>query len=228
MKAAVYHFTDKSTKRPKIYRDQLKSLTDFAASIGFEDVDIYCDRSLRRAERTEFDRFLTFSDRYDALITKDFYHISVNTGKCVSLLQQFKRDGIRVYTMENGEFTWADPAFDKPLKVASYCCRLGPCSELKHTIAIQTEILNLFVNKKTKWTIVDQFADDSLQIRGDQQIQLNDLVNNKEKYDLLLVHNISSFHYRTARMCKLREKLKLDIYSLQEGFLEYKSPLIEY
>ena len=45
-KAAIYHFTDKSTHRPKIYQDQLKALEAYAVSVGLEVAAIYCDMSL--------------------------------------------------------------------------------------------------------------------------------------------------------------------------------------
>ena len=90
-KAAIYHFTDKSAHRPKIYRDQLNALKAYAASVGFDVVDVFCDMSLKRFERTEFDRFLSCSEQYDALITKDFYHISRVFARSLALLECVNR-----------------------------------------------------------------------------------------------------------------------------------------
>lgn len=75
-KAAIYHFTDGSEKRPIVNEKQLNRLTEFALSLGFDDVEIFCDKSLLKCEQSEFDRFLSSVDQFDALITKDFYHIS--------------------------------------------------------------------------------------------------------------------------------------------------------
>ena len=55
-----------------------------------------------------------------------------------------------------------------------------------------------------------------------EQIHLQELIQNKDKYDLLLVHNLNDVHWRTSNFCKVREQLHLDIYSLQEGFLKYR------
>ena len=59
-----------------------------------------------------------------------------------------------------------------------------------------------------------------------EQIQLMELIKNKDNYDLLLVHNLNDVHWRTANFCKVREQLHLDIYSLQEGFLKYNKEMI--
>ena len=99
-KAAIYHFTNESKQRPKIYRDQLEALKAYAESVGLDAADIYCDMSLKRSERTEFDRFLANSDQYDALVTKDFYHIAKNTGKCLGVMQQLRDNGLEIYSIQ--------------------------------------------------------------------------------------------------------------------------------
>ena len=184
-KAAIYHFTDKSIRRPKIYRDQLDALEEYATSVGFVVADVYCDTSLRRYERTEFDRFLSCCGQYDALITKDYYHISKNTGKCISIMQELRNKGLKILTPVNGVFIWEDSPLKDPLKVATYTCHLG----------------------------------------DGEQVQMMKLLDNKDKYDLLLVHDLNDMHWRTANFCKIREILGKDIYSLKEGFLKYRKSL---
>lgn len=115
-KAAIYHFTNESKQRPKIYRDQLEALREYAESVGLDVADIYCDMSLKRSERTEFDRFLANSNQYDVLVTKDFYHIEKNTGKCLGVMQwsfdilrgeEYKKRNspdIRTSTPEDGDY----------------------------------------------------------------------------------------------------------------------------
>ncbi len=220
-KAAIYHFTDKSTKRPKIYRDQLTFLEKYATSAGLNVTDIFCDMSLKRCERSEFDRFLSCCDQYDALVTKDFYHISKNTGKCMGIMQELRNKGLKIYSIENGIFIWEDAPFDKPLRLATYTCHFGSPNEMKEVIPVKNDIFTLFTRKKTKWSVVDQYYDESLHQKDGEQIQLMKLIDNRDKYDLLLVHNLNDIHWRTANFCKIREQLHMDIYSLQEGFLKY-------
>ena len=224
-KAAIYHFTDESKQRPKIYRDQLKILEDYADSVGFEVADVYCDMSLKRFERSEFDRFLANSEQYDALITKDFYHIAKNTGKCLSIMQTLRDNGLQIYSIENGIFTWEEAPFDKTLRVATYTCQFGTVNEMKEVIPVRNDILTLFTEKKTNWTVIDQYYDKSLHQRDGEQVNIMNLIKNRDKYDLLLVHNLNDIHWRTANFCKIRDQLQLDIFSLQEGFLKYRKTL---
>ncbi len=220
-KAAIYHFTDKSDQRPKICKDQLKALQKFAASAGFSAYDIYCDKSLKRRERTEFDRFLSEYAQYDALITKDLYHISKNTGKCMSIMQELQKEGLQIHTIENGTFSWTEAPFNSPLRAASYTCLLGTPDEMKELIPVRNDIIELFVRKKTMWNLVDQYYDKCRHQKNGDQIQLAQLMEDRDKYDILIVHNLNDIHWRTAHLCKIREKLHMDIYSLQEGLLRY-------
>lgn len=220
-RAAIYHFTNKSDKRPICYKKQIKVLENYAASMGLDVVDIFCDMSLKRYERTEFDRFLSCCDRYDALVTKDFYHISKNTGKCMSVMQELRGHGVQIYTVENGIFSWDNPPFEESLRVATYTCHYGTPNEMKELIPIRNDILTLFARKKTKWTVVDQYFDESLLQANDEQVQIRELIENRDKYNLLLVHNLNDINWKTANFCKVREALHLDIYSMKEGFLKY-------
>ena len=221
-KAAIYHFTDKSTHRPKIYRDQLHALKVYAVSVGYDTIDVFCDRSLKRSERTEFDRFLSNAGDYDVLITKDFYHISKNTGKCMKILQFLKEQSVQVYTAENGAFSWNDPPFTEPLRVATYTCHYGTQDEIKNVVSLRNDICRLFIDHKTSWNLVNQFYDESSKQRDGEQIQMAELITHKDDYDMLLVHNLNDVHWRTANFCRIREQLGMDIYSLQEGFLKYE------
>lgn len=221
-KAAIYHFTNESSHRPKIYRDQLKALEEYAVSVGLGVADVFCDMSLKRYERTEFDRFLSCCGQYDALVTKDFYHIAKNTGKCLGVMKQLWEKGLQIYTIDNGVFIWEDAPLDKPLRVATYTSHFGTPNEMKEVIPVKNEIFTLFSDKKTAWTVKDQYYDESLHQKDGEQIQLQELLEHKDRYDLLLVHNLNDVHWRTANFCKIREQLHMDIYSLQEGFLKYR------
>ena len=224
--AAIYHFTDGSEKRPIVNQKQLNILEQFAISQGFSVGEIYCDKSLLKCEQSEFDRFMADIDRYDVLITKDFYHISKNTMKCMSVMKELREKGIQIHSIENGSFSWEEAPFDKPLRVATYCCRFGTPNEMKQIIPVHNDILKLFADKKTQWTVIDQYFDESEHQNDGEQKQLMELIKNKDKYDLLLVHNLNDVHWRTANFCKVREQLHLDIYSLQEGFLKYNKEMI--
>ena len=222
-KAAIYHYTDGSTRRPKIYIDQLNRLEEYAKAHNLTVMEIFCDKSIKRSERFEFDRFLSCASQFDVLIVKDFFHISKNTMKCMEIMTKLKNKGVQIYTLENGRFNWDYTApFEDSHKIATYCCHFGISDESKDYIYIDNDVLKLFTAKKTNWTILDQFFDESEYKNDSKKDQLKKLLNNKEKYDLLMVHSLNDIHWRTAKFCKIRNQLKLDIYSLQEGFLKYE------
>ena len=179
-KAAIYHFTDKSAHRPKIYRDQLN------------------------------------------VITKDFYHISKNTGKCMGILQELRKKGLQVYSVENGIYISEDPPLDEALRAASYTCIHGIPDEIREILPVKNDILKLFATKKTNWILTDQYTDQSPHQRDRELVQLKMLLDNRDKYDILLVHNLNDIHWRTANFFRIREQLHMDIYSLQEGLLKYR------
>ena len=94
-------------------------------------------------------------------------------------------------------------------------------NEMKEVIPVKNDILKLFIDKETAWTLTDQYYDRSLRQKDGEQVQLTKLLNSKDKFDLLLVHNLNDVHWRTAKFCKIREHLRMGIYSLQEGFLPF-------
>lgn len=220
-KEAIYHFTNKSERRPGTCYKQIAELRTFALSKGYEisDSDIYLDKSLQYMEHPEFDRFLRNCDQYKALITKDLYHISKNTGKCIDIIKNLISKGIQVHTLENGTLVFDDVPLDQPLRVATYTSRYGDNKEMKEFIPVKNDIFTLFVKKKTNWTIIDQYCDESQYQNDGEQVQLTELIKNREKYDLLLVHDLNEIHWRTSNFCRIRKQLQLYIYSLKEGGL---------
>ena len=222
--AAIYHFTDKSERRPIYCRKQIEEIKKFAVANGYkiQDDDIYLDKTLKYMEHTEFDRFLSISDKYEALFAKDFYHISKNTGRCLHLMQELQNKGIKIYTIENGSFTMEDAPIEKPLQIATYTSRFGEVKEMKEFIPVKNDIFRLFANKKTMWKVIRQYYDESKTQNNGDQIQLNEIIKDRNKYDLLLVDSINDVHWRTSNFCKLRNALGMDIYSLQDGFLPFK------
>ena len=140
----------------------------------------------------------------------------------MSIMQDLRKKGLRIYTPTNGIFIWEDSPLKDHLRVATYTCHFGSADEMKAVIPVKNDILRLFIDKETSWILTDQYFDKSLRQRDGEQVQLMKLLDNKDKYDLLLVHDLNDVHWRTANFCKIRELLGKDIYSLKEGFLKYR------
>lgn len=222
MKGAIYHFTDKSEKRPGVFQKQIEDLRDFAERIGVDVEKVYCDFSLKKRDRSSFDAFLMDSYQYSALVAKDFYHISKNTAACMKLMRQLRENGVTIFTLENGTFDFADIPYDQPLRVATYTCGNRNVRDVEGAIQIQQDIFSLFVKRKTNWKLMHQYFDLCNVQNDDEQLDLLELIKDKDWYDLILVNNLNDIHWRTSRFCKIREMIGKPIFSLQDGFLMYK------
>lgn len=228
-KVAIYHFTSGSENRPIVNEKQMIALRKFASDYGTVMKE-YLDKSLKKCEQEEKQMLIEEIINYDVLVTKDFYHISVNTGTCIGLMQQFLRVGVETHSIEDGCFTFTDIPFEKELKVAIYHSKYednAPSAQMQKkgnciTAQTQVDVLRLFVKKKTNWKIVDVYVDEAQGQSDDKQKNLLELIENREKYDLVLCKDFNTIHWRTAKFCKRRNDMQLDIYSIKEGYLKYE------
>lgn len=228
-KVAIYHFTNSDDKRPKVNEKQMQTLREYAKNYG-TIVNEYLDKSLKKCEQIQKLKLIDEVGTYDVLVTKDFYHISKNTGACIEFLQQFLSVGIETHSIEDGHFVFSDVPYTKNLNVAIYISKYvddSPSASCKQkrgnslTVETQIEIMKLFVENKTNWKITDIYVDAADGQSDDKQVQLLELIQNRNKYNLVLCKDFNSIHWRTAKFCNRRNDLKLDIYSLKEGYLKY-------
>ena len=116
MKTAIYHFTQNENKE---YQKVLADLKKYANDQNMIISKIFLDNSPLRYRRKEFDNFLSSNEDYNALIVKDFYHISKNTMKCMSILKDMQNRGIDVHSLNDGIIKFFQPDFNKPLREAT-------------------------------------------------------------------------------------------------------------
>ena len=214
IKAAIYHFTDGDDLRPIIYEKEIDRIKKFALSRGFSTTDVFLDKSLRKVDQIHLHNLLQNIDNYQALIMKDFYHLRKNTGAFIDDLIALSNKGINIYTIEDGSFHLNIAPFDKPLKVAIYYCGL---EIIGRSIDLQYEIMEYFIKYYTKWELIDKYADTSGNKIDGNQKQLQKLIQHRDKYDIVLVQSFNDIHWRTAKFCKIRHQLQLDIYSMHEN-----------
>lgn len=217
-RAAIYHFTDGSEIRPKVYLKELEGIKTFASGLGYPNADVYVDKSLRKCDQIKLRELMENINSYKVLILKDFYHLRKNTGAFMSDLVSLMQMNIEMYTIEDGNFSLMPAPFDRSLKVAIYYCGL---EIIGHSLELQYDIMDLFIKTKTSWTVVDRYADlAGNKIDGNQK-ELQKLIYNKEKYDILLVQSFGDIHWRTSKFCKIRHQIQKDIYSMQEDVYLY-------
>ncbi len=216
MKTAVYHFTNSDGIRYQKIIDEFK---EYAKTKDLSIDEFFIDKTTLEYQHVEFNRFLSTSEQFDVLIVKDFYHICKKTLKCLSILKELLDKGIKIYSLKDGEIKFCNADFDKPLKVATYSRHWRPSVMSKPFVPLKTDILNLFVNKETNWFVVDQYYDECSDEKYNSQLQLMKLLENKDKYDLIIVNSLQELNHRTALFIKILYELNLDIYSLQEGLI---------
>ncbi len=218
-KAAIYHFTDCGNIRPIVYQKEIDRIKQFAADIGYSDAEVYLDKSLKKKEQVQLQNLLQDISNYNALIMKDFYHLRKNTGAFMDDLITLSNRGVNIYTIEDGSFQLSTAPFEQPLRIALYYCGL---EIVGRSIELQFEIMNYFVRTCTNWKIIDEYADTSGNKKDGNQKQLQELIKNHDKYDLILVQSFNDIHWRTAKFCKVRHQIQRDIYSMhEEMYLKY-------
>ena len=219
-KVCIYHFSN-SNKRPIVNEKQMDLLQDFASSIG-EVEKIYLDFTLKQSEQIQRQQMIEEISAYDILVMKDFYHLARNTGVCIELLQEFSLQGVKTITMEDGSFSFQDAPLDRKLKICVYHSKYK--EDVDRTIETQRKIFKTFVSHKTNWEIVDVFVDEANSQSDSVQTEIFKVIENAKqgKYDLLLIKDFNTFHWRTAKFCHRRNELQLPIYSLKEGYLLYE------
>ena len=226
-KVCIYHFTDRSENRPIVYQKQVNRLVEFGKKYG-EIKDIFVDKSLRLSEQINKKQLFTNIGSYDVLVTKDFYHINVHTGACIGNLKEFLKEGVPTYTLEDGRFEFTEAPYNEFLKVAIYHSKFVETKKettIKrgNAISIETYInkMKYFIKTKTNWLVEDVYVDEADGQQDEKQIELLKLIRNRENYDLIVVKDFNTVHWRTAKFCKRRNNLQRGIFSLKEGYLPY-------
>ncbi|MCR5704781.1 MAG: recombinase family protein [Eubacterium sp.] len=216
MKTAVYHFTNSDGIK---YQKLIDEFNEFAQANNLTISEFFIDKNGLVYQQSEFDRFLSTCEQFDTLIVKDFYHLCKNTMKCLSIIRELHDKGIKIYAIKDGIIDFNNVDFSKTLKVATYSRHWRASKIQKTFVPLKNDILNLFVNKETNWSIVDQYCDESKNEKDETQLQLASLLENKDKYDLLVVNTLHEINFKTARFIKILYELNLDVYSLQEGLI---------
>lgn len=219
-KAAVYHFTDGSQKRPIVYQKELERLKEFAHNAGYNEVDVFVDKTLRKSDQIQLELLMENVQAYKALILKDFYHLRKNTGSCMSELVRLSRAGIGIHTLEDGGFRFTEPPLGQKRDIAVYYCGL---EITERSLALQYDIMDLFIKEKTNWNLLHRYADlDGNKADGNQK-ELQQLIRDKDQYDIVLVRSFGDIHWRTSKFTKIRHLVQKGIYSMHdEIYLPYE------
>ena len=198
-------------------------LWGYAASLGYEVEGLYHDISKAGISRNERNRLLNECENYDALFLSCAYHLNRTTRQFFTLINELGNKGIKISTIDHGVISVTDNVpTSESLNVATYYCHLATTDSVHDYTGIQNEVFRMYISKETSWNVIDQYIDRMDQRKVTEQYELQKLIANGNKYDLILVSDFGNLCWDTSRFFNIREQLQLDIYSLQEGFLEYK------
>ncbi len=148
---------------------------------------------------------------YDVLILRKFYHLTRKTGVFFDELMAKHQEGIRVVSVDDGEFTFLDDTVrNDDLKVAIYDRYRSKAEEGSRSL--QVERIRTFISLKTSWREMAYYED-----FGANDSQLKALQDKLSNYDLILVDNLWKIDERLEKVLKIMAQKP--IYSMKEGGL---------
>lgn len=228
--AALYVKT--SLKKDKIGKPQkvntsINILWGYAASLGYQVEEIYHDVSKAGISRAERNRLIAECEQYNALFLTCAFHLNRTTRQFFSISNELEDKGLEIHTMDHGVISVTDniPTLES-LKVATYYCHLSMTDSVHDYTGIQNEVFQMYIRKETSWTVIDQYIDRLDQRKVTEQYELEKMIANKDKYDIILVSDFGNLSWDTSRFFNAREQLGKDIYSLEEGLLPFRKGII--
>ncbi|MBO5628330.1 MAG: recombinase family protein [Aeriscardovia sp.] len=219
-RAAIYHFTNGIPKNAYC-KNEIQKLVEYATSQGYEDVDTFCDIRTTSEEHEALDKLLENRNMYSAIIAKDYFHINKYILQALSIVNNLENSGITVLTMDNRPLHIEDTApLKQPLRAVTYHCHWYRHKDILN-VNLKNDILNCFAETQTNWSILEQYYDEEQKGHAGIQPELNRMIEKKDNFDIIIIHSLSSLHWRTHNFCEIQERLGKSIYSLQDGYLPF-------
>ena len=223
MGAYIYHFS--ANPKSRVCSKHIKQLTKYAEEKGYIKSNLYIDGTLTTSMQTEYLNMienLRKDSEETSIFTWDLFHFNKWISAAIKDVKELKCMGCKVFTLQDGEIHVSDgkTMLYKHLKVAVYHSNLtGVDERLPET---QIRISEVFCKENTEWEITGIYCDYSEKKGVEDQPELMRLIEEADKYDVLIVGSFGRIDLRTARFMKIRERLNLNIYSLSEGMLHKK------
>ena len=209
---AIYHITDQSKERPRIYVKCIDGLYEVSQQNGWGTPFLFQDFSLVKSEQVKYQEFKTHANKYDMLVVSDFYHIEDKLSVFVSEIQELEAKGIKVESIKEGRVRISDDFLKKSLKVAIYDRWLDENDE-----GLELDRLKAFVKYKTDWKIASIYKEAEKIETDSKQQELQNLLSERHNYDAILVRRFNCLHWRTSMFFKIARKMNIPIYSMKEG-----------
>lgn len=214
-RVAVYHNTGTKTSRVGIVEWDIDQLYDFISKhIQWEYQGLYLDFGLTKSRQPQYTAVQNDMQMYDILLAKSCFHIQAKTSTFWSHVMQFHNHNIRLETVVDGSINLRRPQteFVKDYKVAIYHKQ----SDRKNGTCLRVEVLESFVTLKTCWSVEEIYIDRDDRY-GNEQAELERLISEADMYDLIVVDDFATIHFRTIKFMKFAKVLQKPIFSIKEG-----------
>lgn len=215
---AIFHFSSNAELRPAIATNVVDGLYQYASQLkDWGAVHLYLDFSLVRNKQMNYYRMIQNVGKYDVILVRNFYHLSKKTMQVWKMAEVFIAQGVRVISMEEGEIylNRDQTILKKSLKIALY-----DNARTKYELDIQDILIERMTafkeSKASSWEIHGVYIDD---FRSSGQLKLNQLIDNRADYDLVVVDSFSKINEITNIFTKIKARLQIPIYSIKEAVL---------
>lgn len=214
-RVVIYHNTGTKTSRVGVVEADIDQLYDFLSKhVFWEHQGLYLDFALTKSRQPQYTAVQNDMQRYDILLAKSCFHIQDKTSTFWAHAMQFFNHNIRMETVVDGSINLRRPQteFVKDYKVAIYHKQ----SDRKNGTCLRVEVLESFVTLKTCWSVEEIYMD--LDDRyGNEQAELNRLISEADMYDLIVVDDFTTIHFRTVKFMKFAKAIQKPIFSIKEG-----------
>lgn len=214
-RVAVYHNTGTKTSRVGIVEWDVDQLYDFISKhIQWKCQGLYLDFGLTKSKQPQYVAVQNDMQLYDILLAKSCFHIQAKTSTFWSHVMQFHNHNIRLETLVDGRIILRRPHIDfsEDYKVAIYHKQ----SDRKNGKCLRVEVLESFVTLKTCWSVEEIYIDQDDRY-GNKQPELERLISEAARYDLIVVDDFATIHFRTIKFMKFAKVLQKPIFSIKEG-----------
>lgn len=211
MEVAIYYPTNKSEKRPCVYKKLISELCLCITKLQGEEVcpDIYLDTTRHQREKSQLERLLSRSGEYDQIWFYRYSHINRKTGAMVSIIEELQTD--KIYSLTDGELKKmnGNEFLSKKLSVVIYHTK---CTDTeRRDEELQLKIFENFIREKTNWKLKEVYTEDEASRKEGLMQAINDGA------DILCVKSFNVVDSDTRNFIKILKQWNRPVFSLKEG-----------
>lgn len=203
--AVIYYYTTEKDL-PYIMLQRLDDLYKEAAHQGWAVKSLFIDNGLY--SRPLYGRLLNETvdnKKYGAIFVYSLYYLNRSSLATFNILNNIMEQNIFLYSITEGEINMekGERYFERKLKVAIYDRARSNAGQIEQLFL--KEKMEIFCRIKTNWKIHGWYVTED---EDKNQDVFNTLVNDIDKYDLIIVNHFASIHPSIHQFFKQKNLLK--------------------